>query len=518
MRAVAYCRYSTDNQTENSIAYQINAAQEYCARHNMALVDVYADEAQSGTNTDRNALQRLLAACGDGSFDAVIIYDQSRLSRNVVDWFSLRETLSNKNIKLYSCVQTLSEDTLDSSSFLTEGVQAIFNQVHVLETRKKTIAGVTSKAKRAEFCGGTPPLGYDIINGHYVINENEAPAIRMMFEMYVNGYSYRQIMEKLEQKGYKSKWGRKIGTNAIYYLLINERYAGTFFWNKYQYKQMRKRIGKKDNPNHVRIENAFPAIISRDMWERAMKRMQEKKRGTNKAKREYLLSGLITCGYCNGTYTGFTSKNKNSGAETIYYMCGTKGRLKNCSAKNLRADEIEPAVYYTLRDNILNHNLIEKAADDIIGIIKKKPNESAEIKREINKKKKAVANIWAAISNIDKSRPSYEAGLAEIDDLHMGIKLLEARLRENIDSGMIDRNKLIQKLKKDAERIDGDFMQRKAIIKEYVSKVVITNDAIDIQIIGDYDIAGGATPQHAILKFTILRSNLIKYRMKPISP
>ena len=61
MRAVAYCRYSTDMQTENSIAYQLDNINKLCASKGMALVDVYADEAKTGSNTNRDGLQRLLS-------------------------------------------------------------------------------------------------------------------------------------------------------------------------------------------------------------------------------------------------------------------------------------------------------------------------------------------------------------------------------------------------------------------------------------------------------------------------
>ncbi len=489
MRAVAYCRYSTDNQTENSIMYQISAAEDFCRRNNLELVDVYSDEAKTGTNTNRDGLQRLLADCKTDKFGAVIIYDQSRLSRSVTDWFSLRETLSHANIRLYSCCESLSDDVLDSSAFMSEGVHAIFNQVHVLETRKKSIAGVATKAKRGEFCGGTPPLGYDIVEGQYVINELEASGIRLLFQMYVDGYSYQQIMDKLEAGGYRTKRGNKIGINAIYYLLINERYTGVFTWNRYQYKQMRKRVGKRDNPNYVRIENAVPAIITRETWERAMKRMQSNKRATNKAKREYLLSGLIECGYCGSTYTGFASKNRSSGEETYYYMCGNKNRLKTCHAKNVRADQIESAVYYILKDELLNKQLIERTADVIMNIREQSPDSSTEIKKQIAEKKQGVNNLLKAVER----GLNTDAAFPRIDDLQTEIKALEARLAHCQPDGTIDREKLLQKLKADAARIDEDFMQRRAVIREYVNKIIITDDGIEVQCIGDYDITGGAT-------------------------
>ena len=96
----------------------------------------------------------------------------------------------------------------NSNAFLSEGIHALFAQNHVIETRRKTLDGVKSKAKQAGFCGGTPPLGYDIVNGEYVINEKEAPAIRKMFEMYALGKSY-DVLCRYFIEGYRSKRGTK---------------------------------------------------------------------------------------------------------------------------------------------------------------------------------------------------------------------------------------------------------------------------------------------------------------------
>lgn len=122
---------------------------------------------------------------------------------------------------------------------------------------------------------------------------------------------------------------------------------------------MKKRVGKKENPNCVTIENGIPAIIDYETWRKAAKRMEEKKRGTNNAKQEYLLSGLLVCGHCGGAYCGFTSTNRASGEKTQYYTCSTKSRTKTCCAKNIRADELENTVYWIILDDLL----IEKAAD-----------------------------------------------------------------------------------------------------------------------------------------------------------
>lgn len=95
-------------------------------------------------------------------------------------------------------------------------------------------------------------------------------------------------------EGHKTKTGRAFGKASFNGLLKNEKYIGTFVWNKHIERVMKKWVGRKHNPDIVKIENAIPAIIEIETWERVQMRMKYNKRNSkNKAKRNYLLSGLI---------------------------------------------------------------------------------------------------------------------------------------------------------------------------------------------------------------------------------
>ena len=99
MKAAAYARYSTDKQTENSIAYQMEAITKYCLDRHIDLCAAFSDEAASGTNANREGFQALVAAAKRHEFDAVVIYDISRGSRDVVDWFSFRKAMRAAGVR-----------------------------------------------------------------------------------------------------------------------------------------------------------------------------------------------------------------------------------------------------------------------------------------------------------------------------------------------------------------------------------------------------------------------------------
>jgi site-specific DNA recombinase len=136
----------------------------------------------------------------------------------------------------------------------------------VLQTRQKSIAGVAQKAKQGAFLGGIAPIGYDIVDAKYVINDREAEAIRLIFEQYAAGESYNAIIDMLADTGYNGKRGQIMGKSSINAILRNARYKGVYIWNEHQYKNMGKWAGGQLNPAVVKIDGGIPAIINEDTW------------------------------------------------------------------------------------------------------------------------------------------------------------------------------------------------------------------------------------------------------------
>lgn len=396
--AAEYMRYSTDNQTENSIAYQQAKIRKYAAENGIQIVASFQDEACSGTNTDRRGFQALVAAAHRREFGAVIVYDISRGSRDVGDWFSFRKAMMYLGVKVISASGQKLGDLTNSADFLTELITVGMGQVEVLGSRQKSIDGVAVKAKQGAFLGGVPPLGYDIVSGQYAINPAEAAIVRDIFTWYAAGKSYDYIVDHL--KGAVGKRGRPIGKNSLNGILQNERYIGVYTWNKKKYKIMRKWAGGQPNPNVERIENAIPRIIDSDTWEKVQARMKDNKRNAkNKARHSYLLTGLIECEECGAAYVGHASTNKK-GYVTRYYCCGNKYRTHTCKAKNINADEIETFVVQHLKEYLRTMDFTATAqyiADQINGAA---PDLKAE-KAELAQIEKKIANgVQAVLSGL----------------------------------------------------------------------------------------------------------------------
>lgn len=462
MKVAAYARYSTDKQTENSIAAQLDCIIKYCQANKHEIVSTYIDEATTGTNTEREGFINLVQGAREHQFECVVIYDISRGSRDVGDWFHFRREMQRLNIQVISATERLG-DISNPNDFLVELINVGLGQHMVLQTRQKSIAGVAERAKQGLFLGGTPPLGYDIVNGEYVVNESEANTVRTIFELYADGRSYNEILSAIQ--GAIGKRGRPLGKNSLFSILNNERYIGVYTWNKRYMKMMNKWAGGKPNPNCVRIENCIEPIIDKETWGRVQARMRDNKRkAVNKAKRSYLLSGLIECTECGSTFVGHTSRN-SKGYETRYYLCGNKYRTHTCNAKAINADELETFVIQHLKNYLLKTDF-QATANYIAEQVN---NASPDLSRE----KKELSEIESKIANGMR----YILAGKEFPELETEILRLRVRKSELEDIIAINqrRNKrinpasIVKLFQESIEKWGDDNLQN--IIKYHITKI-----------------------------------------------
>ena len=467
MKAAEYARYSTGNQTENSIEYQLDAIRKYCAENGITITATYIDRAESGTNTDRADFQRMLADARRGEFDAVVFYDISRGSRDVADWLLFRKSMNSLGVKVISATQQLGDIT-KGSDFLVELLNVGMGQYEVLQSRQTSIAGVAVKAKDGVFLGGTAPLGYDIVNQRYVVNPTEARIVQTIFRLYGEGESYNAILGAIE--GARGKHGRPLGKNSLNSILTNERYIGVYTWNKRYVKNFRRWAGGKPNPNVVRLEDAIPAIIDNETWERVQKRMSNNKRNaTNKAKRTYLLSGLIECEECGGAYVGHTSRN-TKGVETRSYVCGNRYRTHTCHGRSINADWLEREVVDAVRA-YLAETEYEAEAQRIADMVNSSTPELTAERAELAGVNAKLNNGLQAILNGFNDFPELHA---ELDRLRVRKGELEDIIgRRQARRRAVDPQDIVKIFRQSTENWDTDLPK---ILREHIEKIYACTD------------------------------------------
>lgn len=304
--------------------------------------------------------------------------------------------------------------------------------------------------------------------------------------MYASGKSYSDLVDYLAEHGILSKRGRPIGNNAIYQILRNERYTGTFTWNKRMVKRFGKWAGGVDNPNMVVIEGIIPVIIEEQLWERVQKRMDANKHNTmNKSRRhrEYLLSGLLRCAKCGGAFVGTTTTNKK-GSEYKFYSCATKKRLHTCDAKNIAANDIEPLVMSIVKGEILNDEMIERVADLVLAsAANTKGDQESIAKKDLDAVNKKIENVMKAIDSGVVS-PSIMDHLTELEKEKRVLDIKVSRFKPAVS---VSRDQLVKKLKEDAKTLweSDETSVKREILREYIVRIDIGDEEVTIHAVND---------------------------------
>ena len=321
--ACLYVRFSSHNQTEQSIEGQTRVCQEFCQRHNIKIVEIYADRATSASkNTEKRvSFLKMIKDSEKGLFDAVVVYKLDRFARSRYDSATYKYRLKKNGVQLISATENI---TNSPEGIILESVLEGMAEFYSAELSQKINRGMRESAYKHNSIGGALPLGYKTVDKKLVIDEKTAPIVREAFTMYAEGHSVAEICRIFNARGYKTSKGTEFGKNSFSKIFRNERYIGTYTYHDY------------------RAEDAIPAIIDRDLWDRVQLRLKKVKNspGRNKAKRVYLLSGKLFCGHCGESMNGNCNGNKYA-----FYECyGKKSKYNGCQKRNLRKEYIERLV------------------------------------------------------------------------------------------------------------------------------------------------------------------------------
>ena len=229
---VAYCRVSTDGQIGDDrfgIDSQKSLIMEYCAKHDMQISDWYIDEGESGVKESRPALDDLLfGEIKNPPVKAVIVAKSDRMARDIRLYFYYMMLLEKKGIHLVSAT----EDVVNDDTGLGNVYKALMLFVAEQEReniKKRTSGGRRIKAARGGYSGGRAPMGYKVVDGGLVINEDEAPVVRFIFDRKRAGCTMLSTVTALNEAGYKTRNGKDFVISTVQSIWNNEKtYMGYY--------------------------------------------------------------------------------------------------------------------------------------------------------------------------------------------------------------------------------------------------------------------------------------------------
>lgn len=296
MRAAIYARYSSDNQRPESIDDQIRACQELAAARDY-IIDpghIYKDEAKSGALRDRPGLEALCAAVRDGQFQAVIVDDLSRLSRDNHFLLTIYAELRFHEVRIISRADSL--DTGDDRAKLGFQMRGIINELYLDDLRERTLRGQKGQKARGFTVGegtygyrsepvdemrldrrGRPrPEGYRM-----VIDPSEAQVVQRIFREFAGGRALTAIVKALNSEGIRGRRRIRHGWSpaTVSRILKNEKYVGRWTWNRTEVRRdprtgRKRKVAKPRNEWHT-VDDDRLRIIPPDDWACVIARWKE---------------------------------------------------------------------------------------------------------------------------------------------------------------------------------------------------------------------------------------------------
>lgn len=345
MNIAAYCRVSTDKTDQlNSLETQKEFFLEYTKRTGDNLIKLYADEGISGTKIkNRKEFQRMLADAEKGLFDMVVVKDISRFARNTVDL--LQSVRRLKSLGIETQFLTANMTSMGNSEFVLTIFGALA-QEESANTSKRIKFGKKMNAEK----GRVPNIvfGYDKTIGDYFnlcINENEAKAIRQIFQWYTEeGYGGSKIANMLNERGIKTKRGNNWSQNSVCRILTNEIYTGKIINGKEEIADfLTGQRKEKDESEWLVTIRPELRIIEDEVFDKAQDILKGRhdsfKITHERQSNKYLFSTLIKCKECGWSFRRTVRQYKNT---YVRWVCsGHNGKGADSCPNAVTVDEEE---------------------------------------------------------------------------------------------------------------------------------------------------------------------------------
>jgi site-specific DNA recombinase len=486
-KAVGYARYSSTNQREESIVRQIESIREFCKSNNLDLIEEYIDEAQSATTDRRDDFQRMMDDAMFGDWEFIVVYKMDRLSRNVADAMHYKKKLSKAGIRVLNVIEDFDETTPEGGFFnlITLGI----SEFYVKNLAREAFAGQMQNAKRAMSTGGPPPLGYKFNKEKkLILNPEEVEAVKLIFDMFVNGHSYKAIADTLNEKGFKTRYDNPFRAD-FHDTLKNRKYVGEYVFNLASKKNIdgtRNHHKKKPESEVVRIPGAVPRIIDDKTFEKAQEIMERRKQDpfNGQIRGKYLLTGLVKCGSCNYRMSGHTNHSGRDKQIRIIYRCKSKKIEPKCITKPINVKYLDTYVLKLISNLIKqkNRSKFNKLLAKIIEETKRKIEINIEVLEErIKIYKHEIKNMTDKVATSKRTQDKllteqmneYMDQLDQTNIQRLKLKH-DLKLMDKIDYAKIDK-----KLKSLSTKLYKPATRRKAVFT-IIDEIIVHNDIVKV--------------------------------------
>lgn len=414
MNAVIYARYSSHNQTEQSIEGQLRDCYEYAKRNEYTVIGEYIDRAISGNTDERPDFQRMIKDASKRQFERVIVWKLDRFARNRYDSATYKHKLKQYGVKVVSAMENVGEG---DESVLLEALLEASAEYYSLDLKKKINRGLRESALKGTYVGGVLPFGYYVnAERKLCVDEKTAPIVRYCFEEYGKGTSSQLIIDHLNERGIRSAKGLPIGHSWLKHVLKNRKYIGEYIFNG------------------IPVAGGCPALIDAALFEKVQGKIAAKRRagGAATAKVEYLLQGKIYCGLCGSPITAESGRN-GQGVVYNYYACAKKKKAHACQKANERKDFLEWYIVEQTLEYVLTPGRIDYIANAIVAAYEREFDKAgiAALEQKVARIEGEIQNAMDACiqATTEAMRARFMARCEQLDVQKADVEIDLAKLR-----------------------------------------------------------------------------------------
>ena len=482
--AALYARVSSERQdVDLSVSAQLRALKDYARANGYSVARQYIDEAESGLVADRPQFREMIE---EGSkpkapFDVILVWKFSRFTRKREHAVAFKSMLRRKGIRVVSITEQAEDN---ATGRLLEGIIESVDEFYSENLAQEVVRGMREAASRGFFLASNAPFGYKRVKVKDGAKERPtlevdpatAPVVREIFEKSLRGSGLKEICKELNDRGVTNR-GKRWYKGTLHYVLRNEAYTGTAVWGKTSKGE------KAQDP--VRVEGAWPALVSRELFDEVQQAMADRAPKVRRPARvgsRFLLSGLLKCGVCGRPYSAQGAKS----GQFAYYICGTLFRegAGTCSARYLNAPRLEAFVVEKIRERILTKEtiveLVTLVAEEIDAMAGELAGRLEVIEVELGDVRKRLEKLYEAI---ETSELTLEVLSPRILSLRHREEQLEAA-RVDAETQLEQRRVELPNTEEIARYVADfrDFLQEGTIPE---CKALIRNFVEGIEVVGD---------------------------------
>lgn len=509
-RVVIYCRESRDDYGENyeRIETQRDLLVKYCQSHGYTnIIDIIMDDDKSGTDFSR--FDDIRNRAKNKEIDVIVFKNSARLGRNQREALEFVEYLEEQNVEIIFEDEQYNEEMF--------GLYAWFNERRARDDSKNIRRNLRHKIEEGELLIKAM-YGYNKVGKELVINEETAPVVREIFELYSKDWGYQKIATYLNKKGIPTPSQSRNFANAkqtanwkaqhIVRILDDRRYIGDYVGGhteKVSFKSKKTRV--KAQEEWTIIENHHEPIIEKSLFEKVQKIRNKRKKESEKYNNGFkfvdtdnnLYSGIIYCGRCGKP---MYKRKGTTGTRTRpdSYLCkkySNEGTVKDirpnygCKPHRMRIEYLDQIVNGYIDNLISNPEFKSFVMDNVKAISTNK----VTLEKDLNKSKQTLEKLEKQFKQV------YEDKLNDLipefiykdkkQELEKKIKYEKEKLQE-VENKFNTLNKLEDKeelIFKAIEDIKKNGLTKEELSRLFDKIVVFDKEEITKDIMQEYNLS-----------------------------